>query len=472
MKKLFVVNFLLIILVMHSNAQVSVNKTGAAPDGSAMLDITSDNKGVLVPRMTAAQRQAIINPATGLLVYQTNLTSGFYVNKGTPALPGWILLVDENRNVFSRTGDIIFNTGFSSDERFVFGANTYPDLLSYYDYHRLMYFAKYIGAFRVGLLSQGSTSWNYDKLGEASFAANYNCIAKGLGSTAFGGSSEAIGALSFAAGSAPKALAGISLATGYNTIANSFASTSIGMYNDTLPANRGTVVATDPIFSVGIGTADNARKNAITVLKNGKTGIGVTNPVTMLHVRSNSTIANGQLLVEESDAADGARITFKNTARVNSHWDIYGLTSALVANGRLNFYYYGAGDILSLHGDGNATLKGVLTQNSDARLKTNIQPLEGTESKLSQLTGYTYNWKDENMDKSTQYGLLAQEVEQQFPELVKEDDKGIKSVNYTGLIPVLLEALKSQEKAMKDQQEALRLQQQKIEALEKKLAQR
>ncbi|UZR97040.1 hypothetical protein [Chondrinema litorale] len=53
------------------------------PDNSAILDVTSTSKGVLVPRMTSTQRDAISSPATGLLIYQTNSTPGFYYYSGT-----------------------------------------------------------------------------------------------------------------------------------------------------------------------------------------------------------------------------------------------------------------------------------------------------------------------------------------------------------------------------------------------------
>ncbi len=63
---------------------VAVNATGAAADTSAMLDVSSTTKGVLVPRMTAVQRMAIHLPATGLLVYQTDgSTPGYYYYTGT-----------------------------------------------------------------------------------------------------------------------------------------------------------------------------------------------------------------------------------------------------------------------------------------------------------------------------------------------------------------------------------------------------
>ncbi len=73
-----------------ANAQgVGINTTGAAADTSAILDVSSTTKGLLVPRLTAAQRAAIVLPATGLVVYQTDGTTGLYWNAGTPAAPSW-----------------------------------------------------------------------------------------------------------------------------------------------------------------------------------------------------------------------------------------------------------------------------------------------------------------------------------------------------------------------------------------------
>lgn len=62
---------------------MAINTTGSVANASAMLDVSSTTQGVLVPRMTAAQRTAIAAPATGLLVYQTDGTAGFYFYNGT-----------------------------------------------------------------------------------------------------------------------------------------------------------------------------------------------------------------------------------------------------------------------------------------------------------------------------------------------------------------------------------------------------
>lgn len=81
---LFIVILMTLLSFQFINAQsVGINSTGAAPNASAMLDVSSTNTGMLVPRMTQAQRNLIASPATGLLIYQTDNTPGFYYYNGS-----------------------------------------------------------------------------------------------------------------------------------------------------------------------------------------------------------------------------------------------------------------------------------------------------------------------------------------------------------------------------------------------------
>jgi hypothetical protein len=93
----------------------------------------------------------------------------------------------------------------------------------------------------------------------------------------------------------------------------------------------------------------------------------------------------------------------------------------------------------------------VISLCSDQRLKTNFSPLQNSLNKLSQLRGYHYDWI-KKANSGLQTGLIAQEVQKIFPELVETDSEGYLSVNYIGLIPHLLEAIKD----LKSQVEAYR----------------
>ncbi|MEZ5083995.1 MAG: hypothetical protein R2750_11185 [Bacteroidales bacterium] len=82
MKKQVFTILIITVLSLGTFAQVSINTDGTDPDESAMLDIKSTDKGMLIPRMNETQRNTISTPATGLLVYQTDGSDGFYFYNG------------------------------------------------------------------------------------------------------------------------------------------------------------------------------------------------------------------------------------------------------------------------------------------------------------------------------------------------------------------------------------------------------
>jgi len=83
MKKSLITLIIIVAIALSGFAQVAVNTNGSTPDSSAMLDVKSTSKGMLIPRMTQVQRTAIVSPATGLMVYQTDSTTGFYFYNDT-----------------------------------------------------------------------------------------------------------------------------------------------------------------------------------------------------------------------------------------------------------------------------------------------------------------------------------------------------------------------------------------------------
>lgn len=77
MRKTVVICFLLFALQKRTAAQ-SVGIGTNTPHPSALLELNENSKGLLIPRMTQAQRNAIANPAEALMVYQTDETKGFW----------------------------------------------------------------------------------------------------------------------------------------------------------------------------------------------------------------------------------------------------------------------------------------------------------------------------------------------------------------------------------------------------------
>jgi hypothetical protein len=89
MKKISILLLTTVLIVLRTSAQNIFPSSGAAgigtttPDASSLLEIKSTSKGLLISRMTKVQRDAIASPATGLVIYQTNSTPGFYYYNGT-----------------------------------------------------------------------------------------------------------------------------------------------------------------------------------------------------------------------------------------------------------------------------------------------------------------------------------------------------------------------------------------------------
>lgn len=129
---------------------------------------------------------------------------------------------------------------------------------------------------------------------------------------------------------------------------------------------------------------------------------------------------NGAAFVNSQIADDGTVVTIGTTPSASDY--------KLIVNGR--FKSAGVNEI------------------SDRRMKKNIRPIEdGALEKVTQMQGVKYEWRKEkypslNLPDSTEIGFIAQEVEKYFPELVMTDEAGYKTVQYTRVVAVLLEAVK------------------------------
>ncbi|MFI5217936.1 MAG: hypothetical protein ACHQNT_00510 [Bacteroidia bacterium] len=103
------------LLINNKQAEAQVGIGTTSPTASSILDLTSTTKGMLAPRMTAAQKTAISSPATGLLIYQTDGSAGFWYYNGSAWTPftstGWLTTgnagtVDDGSNFLGTTDDI------------------------------------------------------------------------------------------------------------------------------------------------------------------------------------------------------------------------------------------------------------------------------------------------------------------------------------------------------------------------------
>lgn len=125
-------------------------------------------------------------------------------------------------------------------------------------------------------------------------------------------------------------------------------------------------------------------------------------------------------------------------------------TGLMVDEGRVGININPTLDIpltYQLEVSGSLRTSGGVFTNSDRRLKDNISPIVNGLEKVDKLQGVSFDWKDPN---KKDLGFIAQDVKEVLPEIVSEDKQGILNINYNGIIPVLVEAIKELQQEVKD----------------------
>ena len=189
----------------------------------------------------------------------------------------------------------------------------------------------------------------------------------------------------------------------------------------------------------------------MTILSDGKVGIGTSSPTEKLTVNGNIANTAGDLTIDSAGDiildADGGNVTFKDGGTAIG--DLVNESSDFVIESKVQDKDIifkgddGGSTITALTLDmseaGAATFNDNVTAFSDERLKDNIETIENGLDKVEQLRGVTYT-----RDEKESIGVIAQEVEKILPEIVltADDEMGTKSVDYSRLTAVLIEAVK------------------------------
>ena len=247
----------------------------------------------------------------------------------------------------------------------------------------------FLGEDAVDLSINTFNSTTHGATGDRSFASGSTTTASGNSSTAMGIATKANRVGSTAIGFFSEANGDSSTALGRSTIAESYSETVVGMFSTPYtPNSQSAWVGLDRLFVVGNGTGDTNRSDAFTILKNGNVGVGT------------------------------------NTAIPNVRLDVIG----------------------------DIEYTGTITDVSDRRLKDDLKPVKDVLAKLQQLQGYSYHMK-EDVSKKREFGLIAQDLQKVFPEMVKTIDHEEKylGISYVQLIPILIEAIKAQQKIIDTQ---------------------
>ena len=494
MKKQFfvVMGFLLIPTTILFSQSLSVNTDGTTAHTSAMLDVKSTVKGMLIPRMTTIERNAIGTPATGLQVYDTDLNLLYFYN-GT----AWTA-VSAGTNYWNLSGGNIYNntgikvgigTNNPSAKLHVGGGTRFTVLDTGSVF---LQSGNTIGSARdwkmyvslpIGYLSFRDMGFDNLNNGMSSDAMviQYSTGNVGIGAAVPAEKLEINGNLKFTGASTIYSGTGTALTIrpgdgtgsgGALTIRGGNAGSTSGGAGGDLNLTGGANLPSGGAGYGGLGVPGHVNITGSYGYNSVGGNINLTAGATscwslVSGSHSDVNIKGGQNLA----TADVGLITVQGGYTIGTSCPPpgatggniiiqSGLASGTGTNGNIQLLNGNVGigtaaPTQKLHVVGNICYTGSIAACSDMRYKKDIRPIRDPLQKLMQLQGVTYDWKikeypDMNFSERLQIGFIAQDLEKIFPEMVFTDHAGYKSIDYSRLTPVLVETIKEQQKQINE----------------------
>jgi len=441
----------IVLIALNFNILAQVGIGTSNPHASAALEIQSTSKGFLFPRMTKAERDAINNPATGLTIYCTDC---------------------------STSGEGVLQ---------VYNASNWEDLNDFVSASTGGMFTEKVGIGTIGTTPIYALDVDAKGKGSSTYSARFTNSAEPENKNLYN-------IVLFTQGEEDTAIG--YLGTGGSGVLNPAFRNNfvVGTKNNTplvLNTNDTIRMRIDTIGRVGIGTTPSY---ALDVDAKGKGSSTYSARFTNSAEPENKNLYNIVLFTQgESGTAEGYLGTggsgvlnpaFRNNFVVGTKNNTPLVLNTnniermrIDANGNVGI---GTDDCddgykLKVNGEIHATsgTANSWTSTSDRRWKKKVHTLDNSLDKIATLRGVSYLWRvddfpNKNFSDGTQLGVIAQEIEAVFPELVHTDKKGYKSVQYSNIVAPLIEAIKTLKHQNEAQQDQITSLIERVKALEDK----
>lgn len=477
-KTIIILSSLLLIfgssIAQQSSEGVSVGDTLFDPHPSALFELRSDAKGFLPPRLSTTDREAIYQPADGLMVYDTTEQQYYYFDNQWKVFGSNVYwLADTSGNLYYTNGKV----GIGIDT---------PS----YNLQLIGMMKAQMGDYSISLDTSIHDGLPFGGAYQYKFIDTSNFVVGGIiDFSAFGGDEDNY----------------------YISVANidesdeqlhAFSMTADNMYmlsdseNDDVASGvyltKQNVTVTSSDFAYVAGSTMMVSKDLLRLQNTNDTtyaAIDLDSVSASISYMSDQDNSNKIELNEQEiiNRLNGADLSAETSFSLANGWVCKGKDESsqsftVTDSADVELFYlqndglaYFDGDVgigqsspsEKLHVNGNILASGSITEYSDRTLKKDILTLQDALEKVLGLRGVSYNWKDKEKDQTTQIGLIAQEVEEIYPELVKTDKEGKKHLHYTGLIAPLIEAIKElseENDILRSQMETLTKDQQGLKA--------